>query len=60
MDLDELEPRKKQPERRNLEPLSVAELEAYIGDLEAEIVRVRAAIAAKHSQRAGADSLFRR
>lgn len=39
MDIDELEPRRKQPERKNLEPLSVAELKEYIADLEAEIAR---------------------
>lgn len=46
------------PGPRNLEPLSVADLEAYIAELQAEITRAREAIAAKQRQRAGADALF--
>lgn len=60
MDPDDLEPRKKVAERRNLEPMSVEELNAYIADLEAEILRVRAAITAKENVRNGAESLFRK
>jgi uncharacterized small protein (DUF1192 family) len=45
---------------RNLEPLGVAELEAYIAELRAEIARAEAAIKARHSQRAGAESLFKK
>jgi uncharacterized small protein (DUF1192 family) len=43
-----------------LTPLGVAELEAYIADLKAEIARAEAAIKAKLSQRTGADSLFKK
>jgi uncharacterized small protein (DUF1192 family) len=60
MDIDDLEPRKKQPEKRNLEPLSVVELEEYIAELEAEIERVRADIAKKQAHRAGADAFFKK
>ena len=60
MDLDDLEPRKKLSQQRNLEPMSVEELSAYIGELETEIARARAAIAGKQSVRAGAESLFRK
>ena len=60
MDPEDLEPRKKPVALKNLEPISVEELEAYIGDLENEIARVRGAIAAKKSVRSGAESLFRR
>lgn len=60
MDPDELEPRAKPAERRNLEPLSIEDLAGYIEDLEAEILRVRAAIEAKKSLRSGAESLFRK
>jgi uncharacterized small protein (DUF1192 family) len=60
MDMEELEPRKKVPEKRNLEPLSVEELNDYITELEAEIARVRAAIGGKQSVRAGAEALFKR
>lgn len=45
---------------RPLDPLSVAELERYIGQLEDEIARARAAIGAKQAVRAGAEALFRR
>lgn len=60
MDPEDIEPRTAKPKPRDLEPLSVAELESYIGDLEAEIGRARAAIAAKRNERAGAEALFRR
>ncbi|MDR3438005.1 DUF1192 domain-containing protein [Telmatospirillum sp.] len=60
MDTDDLEPRRKTPERRNLEPLSIEELHTYIGELEAEIVRVKTTINTKKGIRNGAESLFRR
>lgn len=60
MDEEDLLPRVKRPEKKNLGPLSIAELEAYIGELEEEIVRVRADIAAKRAQRGGAEALFKR
>lgn len=43
-----------------LDPLSIAELELYIAELEREIARTRAVIEAKRQIRGGADSLFRR
>ena len=60
MDPDELEPRRPAPAKRNLEVMGVEELEGYIAELEAEIGRARAAIAAKQSVRAGAEALFKR
>jgi uncharacterized small protein (DUF1192 family) len=45
---------------KDLTPLSVAELEAHIHVLEAEIARIRAAIEAKRSHRSGAEGLFKR
>ena len=59
MDLDDLEPRKKPVTPRNLDTLSIEELEAYIAELQGEIERVRAKIAAKQTHRAGAASLFK-
>lgn len=47
------------PALKNLAPLSVVELEAYIDALTAEIARAKAAIDSKRQVRAGADSLFR-
>jgi len=61
MDTDDLEPpRKTKPQPKNLEPLSVAELNDYIAELEAEIARVKADIARKTTHRAGAEGLFKK
>ena len=60
MDEEDLLPRTKQPAKKNLAPMAIAELEAYIGELEEEIARVRADIAAKRNQRGGAEALFKR
>lgn len=46
--------------RQDLDPFSVAELEARIAALEAEIVRTRAHANRAASHRAHADALFRR
>ncbi len=46
--------------RLPLDSLSVEELEAYIGELRAEIVRVEADIGRKQSHRNAADAFFRR
>jgi uncharacterized small protein (DUF1192 family) len=60
MDEEDLLPRQKKPQKKDLTPLGVAELEAYIGELEEEIARARAEIGAKKKQRSGADALFKR
>jgi len=60
VDDEDLEPRRKKPQLRDLAPLAIAELEEYIGELEAEIVRVKDAIAAKRKQRGGAEGLFKK
>lgn len=60
MDQEELEPKKKPVTLKPLDPLSIGELEDYIKDLETEIQRARAAIAAKQAVRSGADSLFKK
>jgi len=59
MDLDDLEPRNKKPEPRNLDVMSIEALDEYIAELEAEIARIRQAIAAKKDARAGANSVFK-
>ena len=59
MELEDLEPRKKAPAPRELDSLSIEELKEYIGQLEAEIDRVKAKIAAKQTHLAGASGLFR-
>jgi uncharacterized small protein (DUF1192 family) len=58
IDTDELEPVKKRIEPLNLDSLSIAELESYIAQLNGEIERVRAKIAAKKAHRDAASSVF--
>jgi uncharacterized small protein (DUF1192 family) len=60
MDPEELEPKKPPVALRPLDPMSIDELEGYIGELETEITRVRGAIAAKKAVRSGADGLFKK
>ena len=65
MDLDEILPKKAgdpltELARQDLDPLSVAELEARITALEAEIVRTRGKMERAVNHRASADSLFKR
>ena len=57
---DELDIGKKKTEKPDLEVMAIEELGDYIGELEAEIERVRAAIGAKTSHRGAADGLFGR
>lgn len=47
-------------ERLPLDMLGIEELNAYIGELKAEITRVEADIARKQSHRSAADSFFRK
>jgi uncharacterized small protein (DUF1192 family) len=60
MDMEELEPRRKSAQLKLLDPMSVGELQDYIAELEAEIARVRKAIDAKQSHRAGIEGLFKK
>jgi uncharacterized small protein (DUF1192 family) len=60
MDELDLEPRRRPPQPKELTLMGIAELEAYIADLENEIARVRVEIAAKLAQRRGAEALFKR
>ncbi len=65
MDPDEFLPKKSgdplsELMRQDLDPLSVAELEARIAALEAEIIRARGKIERAVNHRASADQLFRR
>ncbi len=60
MDTDELEPEKKKLEPKNLEIMSIEALGEYIGELEAEIARVREAVTAKQSAQAQADQFFKK
>jgi uncharacterized small protein (DUF1192 family) len=60
VDEEDLMPRHQPPKPKDLTPLGVAELEAYIAGLEAEIARARTEIAVKEKQRSGAEALFKR
>ncbi|MEE8517419.1 MAG: DUF1192 domain-containing protein [Alphaproteobacteria bacterium] len=60
MAMDEEEFSKPKPEVRNLEPMSIEELEDYISELKAEIARVEADIKAKKQHHAAADQVFRK
>lgn len=63
MDTDDLEPRAKatQPQRkRDLEPMSIEELEEYIQEMKDEIHRVEQTIAAKKKHRDGLEGLFKK
>jgi uncharacterized small protein (DUF1192 family) len=59
MDFEELEPLKKKPTLRNLDPLSIEELQAYIAEMKEEIARVEAKIAAKQAHLSAASGLFK-
>ena len=60
MNEEDLTPQKAPAKLRELDALSVGELEDYIAELEAEIRRVRADIEKKQSHRAGVEGLFKR
>lgn len=60
MDEEDLQPKSRKPDLKNLEILSIEALEDYIGELEREIERARAAIAKKQSARSAAESAFRK
>jgi uncharacterized small protein (DUF1192 family) len=55
---DDLEPQRKAPQKRDLQPMSVEELRDYIAEMEEEIARVEAAIAKKEAHRSGVEALF--
>jgi uncharacterized small protein (DUF1192 family) len=60
--MQEDEDRPKKPSRLEkllLDPLSVADLQAYIDELTAEIARAEAAIAKKHGARGHAEQFFK-
>jgi len=59
MDTDELEPRKKKPVLKDLTVLSIADLEDYILELNAEAERARAMIVSKKAAAQGAAAFFK-
>ncbi len=59
MDDEDLEPQRTKSPKPPLDDLSIEELEAYIEDLEGEIMRVRAEIDKKDSHRKSVEGLFK-
>ena len=59
MEEDDLVPRNKKPQPKNLAGMSLEALHEYIEELEAEIQRAREMIAEKEVARDAADSVFR-
>jgi uncharacterized small protein (DUF1192 family) len=57
---EDLVPRNQPKKLKDLTLMGIAELEEYIAALEAEAARARAEIAAKQTQRSGAEALFKR
>jgi len=60
MDEEDLVPLRQPQKKKDLSPMGVADLEAYIAALEEEIARARAEIVQKRRQRGGAEALFKR
>lgn len=56
---DDTAPKKRLPVLKNLEPLSMDELAAYIDDLKAEISRTEGEMARKKAHAAAASSFFK-
>ena len=59
MDIEELEPKKQKPQPRNLDVLSIEELNNYIDEMRTEIKRVEEKIAAKKAHINAAAGLFK-
>jgi len=59
MDLDDLEPRNRPPQKKNLEVMSLEELADYVLALKAEIERTEEMIAKKRDHRGSADAFFK-
>jgi uncharacterized small protein (DUF1192 family) len=56
---DDLDPKTKKTARKNLEPMSIEELERYIVSMTDEIARVKAEIDRKKAHLAAASSFFK-
>ncbi len=59
-DLDDLDPRQKKPQLKNLDAMNIADLKEYVAALKAELARVENKIEAKQSHAAAAASLFKK
>ncbi|HYC64262.1 MAG TPA: DUF1192 domain-containing protein [Reyranellaceae bacterium] len=59
-DLDDLDPKQKKPQPRNLDSMNVEDLKEYIAVLKAEIARVEDKLKSKQSHAAAADAFFKK
>jgi uncharacterized small protein (DUF1192 family) len=59
-DLDDLDPRQKKTQPKNLDVMNVEDLKEYVIALKAELERVEAKIKAKQNHAATAASLFKK
>jgi uncharacterized small protein (DUF1192 family) len=59
-DLEDLDPKHKKSQPRNLDSLNIEDLKEYIDVLKAEIVRVEEKLKAKQSHAAAAASFFKK
>ena len=59
-DLDDLDPRPKKTQPKNLDAMNIEDLKEYIAVLQAEIVRVEEKLKAKQSHASVAASLFKK
>jgi uncharacterized small protein (DUF1192 family) len=57
---DDLEPQKQSKKPKPLDNMSVGELQEYVAELQAEIVRVEAAIKGKQAHMTAMDALFKK
>ena len=59
-DLDDLDPRQKKPQPKNLDSMNIEDLRDYAAVLKAELQRVDDKIRAKQSHAAAAATLFKK
>ena len=59
-DLDDLDPKQKKPQPRNLDAMNIEDLKEYVAVLRAELARVEDKIKAKQSHAVAAASLFKK
>ena len=59
-DLDDLDPKQKKSQPRNLDSMNIDDLKEYVAVLKAEVARVEEKIKAKQSHAAAAASFFKK
>jgi len=59
-DLDDLDPKQKKAQPKNLDAMNVEDLQEYIAVLKAEIARVEDKLKSKQSHAAAADAFFKK